>query len=242
MVDVYCYSLKTSEEKYLTTVESFNTDNACFSKDGTVYIPLDDMELEKNKNGEINYCVIVGDKVRENIKTEIVYKLGDKSYTIRGYNRNDLYCIDGEKRYSMEEEVAYGEKTLIPCDKGILIHNDGEDNLLYLIDETGNVQSLFEIECMISESSVNVYQNTVFLSFKRFEKHGEFGVLEYENDTIQGTYRIDLNDGSATKISDRMYRGLYIWGEDVIYAVDFDDQIFQLDFEGNVIEELLVKR
>ena len=144
----------------------------------------------------------------------------------------------------MRDVIGVGDKSLIPCETGLLVYNQTHENLLYFIDDkTGEVHNLFEIECMSSVSTVNIYENYVFLSFKRYEKWGGFPekMLEYKNDTVQGTYRIDLNDGSSTKISDEIYDALYIFGEGIIYATDSEGQIFKLDFDGNVTENLLVK-
>ena len=124
-----------------------------------------------------------------------------------------------------------------------MVHNEGQDGLLYFIDEeSGAVRELFYVQCMASDSAVNTYGNYAFLSFTRWEKWGDFGMLRFENDTLEGTYRIDICTGETVKISDRIYSGLYIFGDNAIYAVDRQNQIFLLDFDGNVQRKILMTK
>ena len=137
-------------------------------------------------------------------------------------------------------QLPYADKrTLIPCENGLLIHNEGRGELLYWVDEEGEVTSLFSVPCILSDSSVTVYGTSAYLSFIRYEKHGEIGQVRYKNDTLEGTYKIDLRTFSAEKISDKVYCGLYNFDDTCIYACDEDCHIYKLDSEANIIDALI---
>jgi len=135
-------------------------------------------------------------------------------------------------------ELPYGEKSMIPCENGLLIHNEQEGNLLYFIDEDGKLSQLFTVDCMFSNSSVTVSGSDVYLSFERFKEHGSFGMRKYDNDELEGTYRISLNDFSAEKLSSAYYDGMYIFDESGIYATA-EGSVYYLDHDANVIATIL---
>lgn len=138
-------------------------------------------------------------------------------------------------------DIPYGSrKTLVMTDFGLLIHNEGQGDLLYLISKDSNdIVELFTIECMVSVSTIALQGNNVYLSVKRYEEHGDFGMLRYENDTLEGTYRISLIDYSVEKLSDEIYNGLYIFDDTGIYACDENCNIYKLDFDGQRILTIL---
>ena len=229
---IYCFDVKTESESRLFSTDSVSSKYS-FSSDGTVYFLEDDnfsmyREVRGDKIGKIN-------KMREE------YTLKSGTYYVEGSVRGEqdvvVYNQSGEKKVL---DIPYGKKSLIPCNNGLLVHNEGQGDLLYLIEgDSGKLTELFTCECMVSESAVNVYQDQAFLSFKRYEKHGEFGMLRFENDTLEGTYCIDLGSGQCEKISDKIYNGLYIFDDTGIYACDENSNIYKLDYDANVIDTLV---
>ena len=127
---------------------------------------------------------------------------------------------------------------MIPCEEGLLIHNETNGDFLYFVEaDTGNAVALYTAECIYAYSAVNVYGDNAYLSFVRYTQWGPLGLggQVSEDDELNGTYRISLKDYSVTKISDEIYNGLFIFDDSGIYACNSDGQICKLDFNGNVL-------
>ena len=109
---------------------------------------------------------------------------------------------------------------------------------MYYIDgASGEVTELFTVDCLVSISAVNVYQDYAYLSFSRYGA-GEIGIVEYKDDSAKGTYRINLNDHSVEQLSNEVYRGLFIFDDSGIFACDIDGDIYRLDFDCQRIAKL----
>lgn len=223
----------TGESIYLCPKKPLDMRDVYYSEDSVFYYPAD-----KEKNA---YYPIVGKNIGDPVDACESFQLNGRTYMLQdGFNDNHVVYYDQSGQvHSLEEDIPWGFKSLIPCDQGLLVHNEEQGDLLYLIEkESGEVIELFTVECMTSISAVNVHGDYAYLSFKRYEKHGEIGMLSYENDTLEGTYRISLTDYSVEKISDDIYNGLFIFDDTGIYATNKDDEIYKLDFDGNIIEEI----
>ena len=87
---------------------------------------------------------------------------------------------------------------------------------------------------MTSDTAVAIVGDDVYISLKRYEGWGESGkgLRRYENDTLEGTWRISLTDFSAVKISDTIYNGLYCFG-DVLLACDESCSVYRLHPDGS---------
>ena len=81
--------------------------------------------------------------------------------------------------------------------------------------------------------------DAVYLSVLRYEKYSEIGMKRFENDTEEGTYRINLNDGTTVKVSNQIYDGLYCFDQVCLYACDENCNIYQLDLDGKQTAILL---
>ena len=134
------------------------------------------------------------------------------------------------------------KKSMIPCDNGLLIHNETNGDFLYFIEaESGDVIELFTVDCIYAVSAVNVHDGYAYLSFVRYTKYGPLGIggKQDENDALNGTYRISLTDYSVEKISDESYNGLFIFDDTGIYACNEEGSIYKLDFDGQRITTVL---
>ena len=97
---------------------------------------------------------------------------------------------------------------------------------------------LIEKECEV-KSAVTVVGSDVYFSLDRWEEeYGFYQLRHFKNDTIPGTYRISLKDFSMKKISDEIYDGLYNFDDTCLY-VCYKQNIYQIDFDGNVQKVLL---
>ena len=236
---LHCFSLETLRSTHLMTADAFA--NPHHLEDGRIVVAVYDYDVSDEIPA--HYCMFDGESLIETSDSEPTYRLGENEYAVRQFDNSELVCIQNGQEQSLNDVIPSGAKSLIPCEGGLLVHNEGQDGLLYFIDEeSGAVRELFYVQCMASDSAVNTYGNYAFLSFTRWEKWGDFGMLRFENDTLEGTYRIDICTGETVKISDRIYSGLYIFGDNAIYAVDRQNQIFLLDFDGNVQRKILMTK
>lgn len=232
---VSSYHLETGEHRSLTTVGIYSIMDTFFTEDGKLYVPADGDRTSYKVIGESEYL--------EEVRQYETYTIGEYSYVLEGKREQaDLIRYDAEgNRYSLEDEVPYGEKSMIPCENGLLIHNETNGDFLYFVEaETGNVVELFTVECIYASSAVNVHDGYAYLSFVRYTEWGPLGIggKRDETDELNGTYRISLEDYSVEKISDEIYNGLYIFDDTGIYACNADYQVFKLDFDGYVTAQL----
>lgn len=225
-----CYAIAANKAERLMPMERYVRGNSMdwrtsyLAEDGTYCFYTDD-----------SCYPITGTRVGKPAQGPETYTMGDYSYYVEG--RTLMRKRADETPQSLSAYVPDGVKSMIPCQGGLLIHNAYSGNLLYFIEETsGEIVELFSVPCIYAVSAVNVHGKDVYLSFKRFEKEGLFGGYErFPNDTLEGTYRISLEDGSAEKISDEIYDGLFIFDDTGIYACNEDCHIYKLGFDGNVI-------
>ena len=56
----------------------------------------------------------------------------------------------------------------------------------------------------------------------------------FENDTEEGTWRIDLKDGTKEKINDYIFCGMYTFDDTCIYCCDEDENIYRMELDGEV--------
>lgn len=230
------YSYNTFDDSEILLFSSTNSRaEGYFSSTGTFYIPADE--------SGVTFYPVVGNSINRQPKIKESYEINGRLYSIEGFTFSQVIsCTDEQGNITyMDDAIPQGRKSVIPCKEGLLIHNEGQGELLYLIcADTNEVIELFTVPCHFSRSTVNIHGSSVFLSFSRsqFDVSGDF-TIPFENDTLSGTYRIDLKNYSSTKISDSVYTGLYIFDDSGIYACDNNCHIYKLDFDGNVIMTLL---
>lgn len=231
-----CYNIADGSESPLPSdTPRLSRHLVLYSEDGTVFYP---------KEPDLStYSAIRGAAVESDSGFFDQYTLNSKVYRVEGttFDGQEIVCYS-DTTEPQTLDITYGQKSLIPCEGGILVHNEGLGDLLYYIDgDSGECRKLFSVECMSSVSAVTVYNNCVYLSLMRYEGYGSgyIGLKRYENDTIEGTYRINLDDFSAEKISSSIYNGLYIFDHTGIYACDENSDIYKLDFDGNVVLRII---
>lgn len=131
-------------------------------------------------------------------------------------------------------------RSVFPCSQGILVHDDRFSKLLYLVRSADEVVCLMDVPCEFSHSAATVVGDDAFLSVKRYQGY-KYNILpqRYENDEIEGTYRINLATQTTEKVSDSIFSGLYYFGGEHIFATDEHCNITVLDLEGNVVQKVL---
>jgi hypothetical protein len=207
-------------------------------EDGRLYVPVD---RERSSYILIENAQMIGEVAQ--LET---YNVCGREYVLVGEREQaKLMRYDSYGNlYSYEAEIPYGEKNMIPCENGLLIHNETNGDFLYFIEaETGNAVELFAVDCIYALSAVNVHNGYAYLSFVRYTDWGplNIGGKRDENDELNGTYRICLTDYSVEKLSDDIYNGLFIFDDTGIYACNEDGCIYKLDFDGQRVLTLLEK-
>ena len=238
--DVSCYSIVEDKNSQLVTVSDIGSDRlqhgACFfGVDGTFYVPTSDQRTA--------FYPIIGDQVNEPVEMQEMYVYGDNTLIVN----QDIFShmqisfeSQEENNIVFDSRIISGKASVFPCSDGLLIHSEYRGNLLYFIEgDSGNLIELFTVPCDRSVSAVNVHEDYIFLSLLRYENYDTVFAKRYDNDTVEGTYKIDLRDYSVKKISNKIYNGLYIFDDTGIYACDEGYNIYKLDFEGNQLCTLL---
>lgn len=233
---IHSYRLGQGDHTILTTIDIGSFRDTYFLENGKICVPVE---------GDSSYYITIENAqvIDQTLQPEI-YSFGAWEYVREGelsHINIVRYDADGNT-YSYVEELPYGKKSMIPCDNGLLIHNETNGDFLYFIEaESGDVIELFTVDCIYAVSAVNVHDGYAYLSFVRYTKYGPLGIggKQDENDELNGTYRISLTDYSVEKISDESYNGLFIFDDTGIYACNEEGSIYKLDFDGQRITTVL---
>jgi hypothetical protein len=208
-----------------------------FTGDGILHVAVDKFcSVYK----EIHKGVVVG----EHSQPES-YTVGSDLYSLTGGDTRESILTRKDslgQEMSYKGIIPYGMKYVVPCEYGLLVHNENSGgDLLYLVKAgSGDVVALFNTECIYSQSAFNFYGDYAYFSLIRYTQWGPLGLggLRDEQDQVNGTYRINLKNYSVEKISDAVYNGLFIFDDTGIFACNDDYRVFKLDWNGSVLFEL----
>ena len=231
---LYCYDLDKNQENPIFSGRASESKNSFFSDDDTVYVPFVDEEC----NEYVKYMHIRGSVIVNISSQPEYYQFANRKYSLTPGDppyQETVVCteMDGSSHTVMLGNATH--RALVSTPQGLIIHNEGYSDLLYFICNDGEPIPLFRIPCLASRSAITVSGSDVILSFKRYEKYGEFGMKRYENDTKEGVYKINLNDYSVTKISDKIFNGLYNFNDKCIFGCDEYCNIYLLTMNGEIM-------
>lgn len=233
---LYCYDIESSEEILLAAKERMLPDVSITAEDGSFYIPIYDTADQQA------FLHVLEGKVISITNEQMHYSSGKLNcYTTTSeqrYIQRVVVLDENNTEYEIKLDTARS-KTVLPCSQGILVHNMGHSQLLYLVRSIDDVVCLFEIPCMSSVSAVTIVGDYAFLSVKRYKGYDGILLQRYENDDLEGTYRISLVSHSVQKVSENIYSGLYYFGGDHIFATDEYCNIDVLDLSGEVVDAIL---
>ena len=231
-----CYDLSTNEKQVIYQGRPNGKKTSYFAEDGTCYFPLD----VEHPEDVPQFVHVSGTEVLEVCPLTKGYPLGDRTYeVVAGYGDVEAERIFCKDRDGITTELTFEKcrastRAIIPCAGGLLIHNDRLSTMLYYICDDGEMTLLFSLPCLASQSSVQTCGSTVYLSVKRYVSLGEMGMRRLENDTEEGTWRIDLKDGTKEKINDYIFCGMYNFDDTCIYCCDEDGNIYRMELDGEV--------
>ena len=206
-----------------------------FTVDGLLRIRL--------KADDSTICYIAEDMVLGEFEDPVppnTALLGENKYELRLYEYGRLYSNSGE---STDLILESRNLSLHPTENGLVISdaNAASGQIAYFIKPDGDVVPLFpEMEYDLMHSTLSVYGNYVFISFVRMQYWADWIPMVYNNDALSGTYRIDIRDLSATKISDQYFYSMFIFDDTGIFGSNASG-IYKIDFDGNplltIVEE-----
>ena len=241
--NLYCLDLETNTASLLYSGYLFINNSMYFADDGSVYIPI---APESNKTSQ--YVHIFSGEVLGIEELTEGYPLGESIYfLVQEFSDAQVERLiqTDSNGHIISEEIPFGQayrRAVIPYDDGLLVHNERLESLLYRIAEDGAISELFSVPCLGSQSAVNIHGTDAFISVLRYEKYGEKGMLRYENDSLEGTYRISLIDGSAVKINDLCFSGIYNFDDTCFYCCDNVGNIYRMEFDGHTSPVLLISK
>ena len=238
---LYCLDLDTSTVSLLYSGRLYLNNSMYFADDGSIYVPIAPESSRASQYVHIFSGEVLGiEELTEG------YPLGESIYFLvqefSDAQVERLIQTDSNGNIISEEipfEQAY-RRAVIPYDDGLLVHNERLESLLYRITEDGAITELFSVPCLGSQSAINIHGTDAFISVLRYEKYGEKGMLRYENDSLEGTYRISLIDGSAVKINDLCFSGIYNFDDACFYCCDKVGNIYRMEFDGYTSPVLLI--
>ena len=226
---LYCMNITTGETTYLEKT------------DGSIFHPtfLNDSSVICFPNGDSKECfaLIQRNSCTGELNQAQEYAVGEQTYRFTNYGELMLCNTEGENILITQANPLFDP---IICGGGLLIHTGNSENLLSFLSSDGTLTALFSTESDFVRSTVNFHDDQVFLSVLCEQwGPGKKGMIPYEKDNVSGTYRIDMNNYSATKISDIYYEGIYIFNGKQLYCVDDSGNVVMTDFTGHIQQEIV---
>jgi len=245
--ELLCYNLVTGEMTNLLPTENPSPFLSTFDENGRFYAAVG------NTPGPVSqYQAIEGNELLNLIVSNPDIRSGSVYDVLEAYNAYTKTFSESQLENVIASMKAYKynireshQCILYPREKGWLLYVSAKNAPLWYISFDGTVSTLFEAEGIHSYSSFNVYGDQAYFSFMRFEKRNDtwdYYLDPYENDTLTGTYQIDLTDFTMTKINDKSYESIFILDANSILTVDYRDGVYQLDTNGRLINTLVSPR
>ena len=239
-----CYDLAQHQELPICTGDrsSLTLCLTVFAPDGTLYIPL-----SADTTGAIRQYLHIRGTQLLGIVTDapVGYPLNGVTYTVDAENHeleNHVVAIgaDGTVReiQPLRSRIS-SPLSLFPVDEGLLVHFTKDNRPLYHIGADHRVTLVFDAQCNTTKTALSLAGDDLYFSLKRYAGRDGLGAYRFENDAVEGTYRISLTDFSPMKISDAIYSGLYWFGGDYLIACDEYCNVYVLNLDGSVRTTLI---
>lgn len=173
-------------------------------------------------------------------------RTGSTAEILCNYNSESEMLSEDQLKSALASLTAIGLENngcvMYPREDGLLLHMRKSRIPLCFVSSDGEVCPLIEYECLSSSSSFNYFGDVGFLSFVRYEKWDStwgYFLEPYEDDSISGTYRIDLTDFAMEKISDKYYNGIFIFDESNLFVCDPNGGVYQMNHSGDLEATLI---
>ncbi len=238
--ELFCFDFLTNTESPIDNHRF--TLPAMYFEDGTIALPLDDHE-----SGLMTEFLLIAEEECPVLKPlNQFYSLGESEYCIvpqvgfinSSGGGNSIYARNKNKDWQ-ELELSYADvRTMIPTAKGYVIHNQGGKDLLYDLDEEGNLHALFSVPYPYSDSAVTIVNDDFYISVTERNRSGNWNKPRTEP-SVDGLYRINLLNRTSEKLSDSVFDGLYNFNDSYLIACDEKCNVYQLSLEGDILKVLI---
>ena len=204
----------------------------------SIIFPISGYDFKTNAYVEYGFCSISDNKISllDN-KNDTYISLGDYNYYL-----SDGFLVQIDRYGNNTELISLGEvnQPLLLTDHNLLLIMQVGTTGILKIDTNGIITELFNPYGGDKVySSIQVYDNYLYLSVRRYKKSGLLETVRFKNDEIEGLWRVNISTGVKNKISKKMYEQLYIFDDSGIIACSFSKDIVKLDFDGNVIDYIV---
>lgn len=142
-----------------------------------------------------------------------------------------LFVIEnGEQRDLISRYGQYRVEQLTDGSLLIMNHIDtlGPHCIAWIYGTDGILHELMYIEGSDIYSCANVCNGYYYCSFKRFKESHVLKSKRYKNDQLEGTWRIDLSTFEKTKISNKVYKGLFVFGNQ-LFGIGENNRCYYID-------------
>ena len=142
-----------------------------------------------------------------------------------------LFVIEnGEQRDLISRYGQYRVEQLTDGSLLIMNHIDtlGPRCIAWIYGTDGILHELMYIEGSDIYSCANVCNGYYYCSFKRFKESHVLKSKRYKNDQLEGTWRIDLSTFEKTKISNKVYKGLFVFGNQ-LFGIGENNRCYYID-------------
>ena len=195
-----------------------------------------------------DYLLVKGGNAQVISNVIKTYAFGTREYVLdygKGVNPRLMYRENGEEWQDMCLRCGQ-DCSLIDTPYGLVIHNKGhnfyDEQILYLIQNNGEVTELLRFPSLYSKSALNISGEMLYFSVMRYADYGQIGMKRFKDDEVEGTYIINLKTLDVKKVSDMIFDGLYIFDDSSIIASDDHCNVYKLSFDGDVLETLMKVR
>lgn len=208
---------------------------------GNVHIPLYTYGTDHTSS----YLVVHDDRAVEINSLPCGYSIGEDTYYVSSASSFYNECVYKDEDGKLSEIVIPGgtafSRVIVPCGESLVINQQGVDGMLYKIDKSGELIEMFSQECMKSESAIAIHDSDVYISVSMLDGFDHTALLNDKSPVPaskdrNGTYKVNLEDCTVTRISDRFYNGMYNLDDTCLICCDEGGCIYTVDFNGDEIE------
>ncbi len=235
-VDICCFDLENELEYcvYTANLKEYvpRIDHSMLHGDsGNVYIPL----CQKPYYLGSSYLRVNGSQAFEITKwpTDIGSIRDHVFHLLADYTLSTSYHIKDINDDSYVSFLFSGQNKLILCCQYFSKYSS---KLEILYGSGTEFSSIFSVECFDSKTAITLSENNLFISILRFQGWAPDmkSYARFENDQMEGTYRINLVSGETEKISDLIFNGLFNMDDTCLYGCTDDGFLYKMSYDGTV--------
>lgn len=161
-----------------------------------------------------------------------VYHVGNSTVYVK-YNWGGAPSIYVNKNGENEELFSRHDRYRVEQlpDGSLLIMNHldylGPRCIAWIYGTDGILHELMYVEGSDVHACANICDGYYYCSLWRYKESGYFTGKKYDNDELEGTWKINMSTFEKTKISHKVYEGLFVFGNQVI-GIDSSNRLYYI--------------